>query len=103
MTTIKIPIVILSYDSGFGVSLSTHETVEQAEAAAAVIARSYWPDRHDLSAPEDHSGLPDDEVRRAYFRPDEPDSYEIEEHLAEISLERVKDLIRATEIETSTK
>ncbi len=73
------PVFVVIYEHRHGMDVSAHASHGQAHAAVAEIARTWWPERADRAAPEDCSGLSDEEVVDAYFEGHEGEFYSIEE------------------------
>lgn len=68
-----------AYEHKHGTDVSAYRTREAAYRAKAAIAREYWGDRADETAPDDHEGLSDDEVISAYFDGNEAEFFGIEQ------------------------
>ena len=73
------PVFVVVYEHRHGMDVSAHASHGQAYAAVAEIARTWWKERADRSAPEDCSTLSDEEAVNAYFEGHEEDFYTIED------------------------
>lgn len=71
-------IFTLLYEHKHGSDISLYFTKEGAEAGAAEIARTFWMDRADHSAPDDCSLMSDAEIIHAYFDNNEREFISIE-------------------------
>lgn len=72
-------VAILIYEHRHGREVSAYAGYDKAWAELAEIVREQWKDRADRSAPDDPSGLTDDEAIGAYFEGHDEEFYDIEE------------------------
>ena len=72
-------VFVVIYEHRHGMEVSAHASHGQATTAVADIARTWWQERADRSAPEDCSALSDEEVVEAYFTGHEGEFYSIED------------------------
>ncbi|WP_448205363.1 hypothetical protein [Azospirillum sp. sgz302134] len=75
----RVPVFVGLYDHRHGTTVEVHATREAAEAEKAATARTWWAERTDRSAPDDHTSLTDQEVIVAYFDGHPSETYVIEE------------------------
>ena len=73
------PVHVVIYEHRHGMDVSAYASHVEAYAAVADIARTWWQERADRSAPDDCSGLSDEEVVEAYFTDHEGEFYTLEE------------------------
>lgn len=76
--TVSRAVTVLVYDHKHGRDLSVHASHADGYAAVVGIARRWWKDRADRSAPEDHAALSDEAVVDAYFEGHEREFYDLE-------------------------
>jgi hypothetical protein len=82
MKTVQVFIGIYSHRHGVDVSADT--TMRAALKRQANVARGWWEERADQSAPDDYSDLSDEEVIEAYFDGNEIEFYDIEQTTLDI-------------------
>lgn len=76
--TVNREVTVLVYDHKHGRDLSVHASHAAGYAAVVDIARTWWRDRADPSAPDDHAALSDEAVVDAYFEGHEREFYDLE-------------------------
>ncbi len=77
----SIFVVVYEYDDVPDVT--AFDSLEKANKRVADIAREWWDERADENAPDDHSGLSDEEAIAAYFDGHEKRFYSIQECVVE--------------------
>lgn len=73
----RITVFVGVYNHKHGTDVEVHPTWKDASDASLDIAKEYWEDRADRSAPDDFSQLSRDEILDAYWDDNMYESFEI--------------------------
>ena len=72
-------VFVVVYEHKYDTDIVAFYSHDKAYKHVADIAREWWNDRVDEDAPDDPSGLSDEQVIAAYFDENEKEFYEIRE------------------------